>query len=193
MRAGPPLPQLTRRLAECPAEFLDAPIIGRNGSVNVAAVVGDVLHEFEHVLTRDEALPFVSTDAKKDRNRLQLVLLAAWVLADPALIQFGPSALSALAFLRDDLAVMSNHVQVNTVMDDPDRREELARLALARLDLFPAGESEVQAADRLSTISSAERQRVMEASKAAEARARDIREKLAAARAAESADKWNRE
>ena len=76
---------------------------------------------------------------------------------------------------------------------DPERREELSRLALARLGYRPAGESDAQAQDRLVSLSSIERSRVLKASRAAEERARSIREALRKKAADESADKWTRE
>jgi len=78
-------------------------------------------------------------------------------------------------------------------VQDPDRREELARVLLAHLGYRPAGETEAQASDRLSRISGTERQRLLAASRAAEERARAIREALAKKAAEESADKWTRE
>lgn len=78
-------------------------------------------------------------------------------------------------------------------LTDPDRREELVRLALADLGMRPSGESITQAQDRLSSISSLERARVLEASRAAETRAREIREALRRKAAEEGADKWARE
>jgi hypothetical protein len=76
---------------------------------------------------------------------------------------------------------------------DPDRREELARFSLARLGYRPAGETVPQAQDRMTSLSSAERARVLQASRAAEERARSIREALARKAAEESADKFTRE
>ena len=40
---GPPLEALTRRLAECPADFTAEPRVGAAGQVQVAAVVGDLI------------------------------------------------------------------------------------------------------------------------------------------------------
>jgi hypothetical protein len=72
-------------------------------------------------------------------------------------------------------------------ISDPDRREELARLCLKGLGLRPAGETEAQAQDRLGTLNTAERQRVIAAARAAEKRAQEIRDAMAreAARQAE--------
>ncbi len=66
-------------------------------------------------------------------------------------------------------------------------------MVLARLDYRPAGETIAQATDRLSGISGTERRHLIEASRAAEQRARELREALARKAAEESADKWSRE
>jgi hypothetical protein len=79
------------------------------------------------------------------------------------------------------------------LFEDAERREELARLTLARLGLRPAGESAAQAQDRFTSISSIERARILKASQQAEQRARALREALAKKAAEESADKWTRE
>lgn len=76
---------------------------------------------------------------------------------------------------------------------DPERREELVRTVVARLGLLPQGETATQAADRLARVSGVERQRLLDASRATEERARAIREALARKAAEESADKWTRE
>ena len=64
---------------------------------------------------------------------------------------------------------------------------------LARLRFRPQGESVAQATDRLSALSGIERKRLLAASRAAEARARAIREALIRKQAEASADKWSRE
>ena len=66
-------------------------------------------------------------------------------------------------------------------------------MALARLGCRPGGETLAQAQDRLTRISSTERNRVMLAARAAEERARAVREALARKAAQESADKYTRE
>jgi hypothetical protein len=190
-REGPPLEALLRRLAETPPDFRDEPRIGKSGRVHVAAVIGD-LCDARGVPVADGALaPFAGTSARKDRNRLAIALLHAWLLADPALaIADGAGLLARLAEAAGELAP---HTAAARFVDDPERREELVRHLLARLELRPAGETEAQAADRLTSLSAAERARVMAASRAAEARAREIREALARKAAEESADKWSRE
>jgi hypothetical protein len=74
-----------------------------------------------------------------------------------------------------------------------ERREELVRSVLLALGRRPEGESDAQAQDRLSAVSSAQRRRVLAAARDAEARAAALREQLAAEAAQRSADKTSRE
>jgi hypothetical protein len=195
-REGPLLEALTRRLAETPPDFLAEPRIGAAGAVHVAAVVADVLRELgggplpESVV---RAFSPSAQEAKERRKYLRLVLLACWLFADPA-FRGQPLAQAALDFLTgDDLKQLGKMLDAPKLVAEPERREELARLALKALGLRPAGESEAQAQDRLTTLNSAERERVIRAARAAEERARQIREEMARKAAEEAADKWNRE
>src|SRR6266849_2730630 len=163
---GPPLEALTRRLAECPAAFLAEPRVGAAGQVSVAAVVADLLRDLGGpVLTPARAAVFQprnALQARDQRNWLSLVLLAAWLLHDEWFRQgqrFGPGAVELLTAGLNETAKLT---PAPKFVSDPDRREELVRLCLSQLGLRPAGESAAQAADRLTTISTIERQRVLE-------------------------------
>jgi len=191
---GPLLESLTRRLAECPADFLAEPRIGAAGKVHVAAVVSDVIRDLGgEPLIRAQAVAFEPKDARQHRNRLSLVLVAGWLLHDPWFTQQKRFAAPAYDFLAMGLNELARHVKASSFVSDPDRREELARLCLKALDLRPAGETEAQAQDRLNTLNTAERQRVIQAARQAEQRAREIREAMARKEAEEATDKWSRE
>ncbi|KQW87400.1 hypothetical protein ASC94_28895 [Massilia sp. Root418] len=190
---GPPIETLTHRLAETPAEFLAEPRIGSSGSVHVAALVNDVLALHGERASFAALERFTSTDARRDRNRLALVMIAAWLLADHWFVAAGLPQAKVLALLQTAMQELAEATPAHKFVSDPDRREELARVVLARLDHRPAGETVAQATDRLSGISGVERRRLLEASRAAEQRAADIRAALARKAAEESADKWSRE
>ncbi len=187
-QAGPPLESLTRRLAECPAEFLAEPRMGTRGTIHVAAVVADALLALGgSPLTREQAAAFQSARWKHDRNRLRAVLVACWLLRDAWFQSQHGLAERALHFLSSGLNELAELTPAPTLASDPDRREELARLLLQALALRPVGESEAQAHDRLTALNSAELQRVIAAARAAEERAAEVRRAMAeeAARAAE--------
>jgi hypothetical protein len=190
---GPVLETLTRRLAETPEDFLAEPSIGNSGRVHVAAVVGDLVRASGGPLEAESLATFEGTDPRRDRNRLAVTLLLAWLLADEWFRQTKPPVGALLELLAQGSAQLGAQVPSRKFVTDPDRREELARFSLARLGYRPAGETIPQAQDRLTSLSSAERARVLQASRAAEERARAIREALVRKAAEESADKFTRE
>lgn len=197
MEEGPILESLTRRLAECPADFLAEPRDGSGeGAVHVAAVVYDLLlHLGGPPLTKEQlaAFEFKNRKSKEDRNRQRVTLVASWLLHDPWFLYRGRFAARAYIFLIEGLKDLANLAQAEALVADPDRREELARLCLKALDLRPAGESDAQAEDRLATLDSVERSRVVREARAAEARARQVREELARKAAEEAASVYGRE
>ena len=188
--AGPPLERVMRRIAETPAEFLAEPRIGAAGTVHVAALVADLLRSAGAGVARQALAPF-KTDQADQSNRLTLTAVAVWLLADDWVgARSGVALFTLLDTTIRDLAANGHAL---AFVEQAERREELARTILAALDLLPAGEDARQAADRLSAVSATERQRLIRASRAAEDRARLVREALVRKAAEESADKFTRE
>jgi hypothetical protein len=189
---GPPLEILLRRLAETPPDFLADPVSERGGVVHVPAVVADVLRMHGATAVDPGLAELGRGSAPEDDNRRRLALIVAWLVAEDWFVgrRDPAAALAAMVSVSKELAGL---MPASAVVADADRREEVARLALSALSLRPAGESEAFARDRLTTLSTAERVRVLAASRAAEERARAIREALAKKAAAEAADKWTRE
>lgn len=191
-REGPPLERLLHRLAETPAEFLDEPRLGRRGRVDVGAVAGDLVRLLGGAPTTVAApLVALGPGGAGDRNALAVALVLAWLLADEAFHGTPPATLTGL--LTDAARELAAQTASRQFVEHAERREELARLALARCGARPAGETVAQAQDRLTALSAAERRRVMAAARVAEERARAIREALVRKAAEESADKWSRE
>ena len=198
MTQGPPIEALTRRLLDTPRELLAEPFGASGGQVVVAAVVSDVLGLHGGPgLDTISAAPFrlppdPASVTPTAVNRLRCALLASWVLADPALTAFARRD-EVLAFLSSGLAELAATVTSASLVADPDRREELARRCLLALGLTPSGETEAQALDRLNTLDSAERARVLAATREAELRAAEVRQAMHAKAAAEAAAKASRE
>ena len=112
---------------------------------------------------------------------VSFVMICVWLLHDESFADLGigkNDVEDVLGFAARELSSVSG---AHSFIEDPDRREELARTVLSRLNLRPKGESEKQAADRLTAISSLERDRLLAASRAAEKRAREVREETLAA------------
>lgn len=193
MSTGPSLEPLLRRLMETPPDFLDPPRRGKDGRVHVAAVVNDVLASHGCVSPMPVLVTLSGELGAVSANQLTLAAVMAWLLSDETWRgrELDRAALPAL--FSDAVPALAADTAATRYVLEPERREELVRTAVARLGLLPEGETANQAADRLASVSGVERRRLLEASRAAEARARAIREALARKAAEESADKWTRE
>lgn len=190
---GPLLETLTRRLAECPADFLAEPLTGTKGIIHVTAVVSDLVRDLGgEPLTTGQAGQFQAS-SRRDRNRQQLTLVACWLLHADWFRERKQFAPLAYKFLSEGLNELAQLVPAPQFITDPDRREELARFCLQELGLRPAGETEAQAQDRLNTLNTLERQRVVAAARQAEERAADIRRQMVAEAAREAEMKTMRE
>ncbi len=123
-------------------------------------------------------------------------LLFAWLLADPWFNRNAGRKVSQKRVWYTFITLSVAHGGESSVAEwhgDPKRREEIVRSMLATLELLPEGETEAQADDRLTRVSSAQRKRLLAAAREAEARAELVREALAAKAAQEAADKYTRE
>ena len=193
---GPHLETLTHRLADTPAEFLREPRIAgvhNSQAVHVAALVNDILLLHGARAPAASLQGFHGAQVKADRNRLALAMILCWLLADDWFVAQQLAQQDLLQVLGEAARELAAASPAHQYTQDPERREELARIVLARLGFRPRDESAAQATDRLSAISGTERRRLLEASRVAEQRAREIREALAKKAAQESADKWSRE
>ncbi|MBN2430143.1 MAG: hypothetical protein JXQ27_01650 [Acidobacteria bacterium] len=190
---GPYLQTLTRHLAECPGDFLVEPAGEQVGWRLVGAVLSDLLLDLgSEALSAAEAAVFGDTSSQQ-RNYRRVVRVCAWLLYHEwfrAAARFGPAA---KLWLVGEVKDLGRLIAAEKFVTDPDRREELVRLCLRALDLHPAGETETQAADRLESISSMERDRVIRETRASEAAARKLREAMERKQAREAAAKASRE
>ncbi len=196
---GPQLETLTRWLTECPGDFLAAPRIGSAGVIHVDAVVADLMRDLGGSTDKSMAAPFQAAPnprgyvAKAQSNWMSVVLIACWVLHYPWFLAANRFSPLAYGLLANGLQETARVVAATKFISAPDRREELVRLCLAQLGLRPEGETVAQAEDRLTTLSSIGRQKVIQAARKAEQRAQAIREAMKKAAAEEAAAKYTRE
>jgi hypothetical protein len=159
--------------------YLEARTQGRE------AVNGEALERFEAALHND-----------RQGRAAGFALLFAWLLADPWFHRFAGKRVSQKRVWSTFTTLAVAHAAESSAVQwhgDPKRREEIVRSMLATLELIPEGETEAQADDRLTRVSSAQRKRLLAAAREAEARAEVVREALAAKAAQEAADKYTRE
>lgn len=181
-----PVAALTRRLTDTPQDFLAEP-----DDLAVPAIVSDVLLTAGGTpLDARSAARFAPSAGRAKRR---LVLVACWLLADDALLTAaGPrSAERIWRLLADGLDELAGLVDAHQFVRDPDRREELARIALRELRVAAAGETPAQTADRLSAVDSVRRHQAFVAAREAEMRAQEIRRKLEEQRAKEAAARYS--
>lgn len=170
---------LIRRLADTPKEFT-------SDETALVAVAGDVL-------LRTGALDsaWLSDLDAYTVNERALALLACWVVSDESLLAASPDAFGGVKrLLGDTVPALAQVVRASSVTADPDRREELARLAMRDLGVAPEGENPAEAVDRLATVDSVRRVEVLRAAQAAEQRAAAVRKAMAEKRAQEAAARY---
>lgn len=176
-----PVSELTRRLADTPKEFTD-------DATSLVAVAGDVLLR-TGIGTLDPAL-LAGLDRYRGNVRA-MALLACWLVADDRLLAASAEPVrGVLRLLTETVPELAEVARAAFVPADPDRREELARLALRDLGVAPAGENAAESADRLSTVDSVRRTEVLRAARDAEQRAQAVRQAIAEKRAQEAAARY---
>lgn len=199
MDNGPDLFYLLQRLQNCPNEFLLSPILlnppkNYKGEIQTASVVNDLLLELG--LIEDPKIIYNALQLKhsaENANYLQLLLITSYLIGDIWFIQPKKYGLKTKELFLNKLKPLALLIEAKQFVLDSERREELIRFCLKELNLKPNGESDTHASDRLTTINSIERQRLIEESKAAQKRAQELREAIARQEAEEAASKWNRE
>jgi hypothetical protein len=186
---GPELTGLLRRLSECPPDFWEEMTDDDTGP-QVVAIVSDHLRAVSPDFP-PELMPTMSGLRRSPANRRAVAAVTAWLLHDAWFLQ-RPDLVESMQrlFLGDVLERLSRLVTVRHLVQDPDRREELVRICLRELGLRPAGESELQATDRLHSLDSAERNRVLRETAQAERRAREVRQAMARAAAQDAASRY---
>ncbi|HEY9724442.1 MAG TPA: hypothetical protein V6D47_20735 [Oscillatoriaceae cyanobacterium] len=194
MRPGPSIEHLTRRLVDTPPDFLAEPRLTGGGEIHVEAVVGDLLEALAGRRPNSGPLRGAFGPASGEaRNYYRLVLIACWLLHDEAFLGKGDLAEAAFAWLHLPLRQLAQLAEAELFVRDPDHREEFARLALKALGILPAGETEKQAADRLSALDTVERERLRQRTAEDRQRKQELTQALREKAEREAASKLSRE
>ena len=159
----PPLAELLRWIADIPAAFTEEPAGHPNGKVWVRGVVSDIYETIIKSRPPEDLLQafYGAPVSKIERNRLRWVLSASWVFWHPYFrqCQIEPKRFRDLMVL--DLADLAAIMPVENLLTDQDRREELARLAVATTRASFPGETWEDFKDRLTQVDSIESHRVI--------------------------------
>ena len=167
--------------------------MGRRGAVFVDAVVSDLMMDLGgEPLGLKDSRPF-RREGANNRNYLRQVLVCCWLFHDNWFLDAKRFSQPVLKWLTKGLKPLARLVSADLFVSDPDRREELVRLCLEALELRPSGETEAQAADRLRTLDSVERERIIQDTKAQLEHARQLRKAMQEQKAREAAARHSRE
>lgn len=189
---GPPLELLLHRLTNCPSEFwesnADPPISLETTNAITVAIVCDHFRDMQPELHGE----IIASELQiQNANHGILVRLATWIYHEPWLRtkkELAPHMQAVLCGPR--LKQLAQMVRPAMFVSDADRREELIRICLDEIGFRPQSETIEQSADRLTTLDTIERDRILKETLAAEKRAREIREAMAQAKAMESASRY---
>jgi len=178
----PAIQELTRHLAECPPIFLAEPTQPNGqGEVCVQAVVADLCRELGRPVIPELKLKkfrYSSSAAiKNERNRLRTILVGCWLASHPGL-QEHLTADRLFGWLESGLDALSTLVRAESLVQDPDRREELSRVLMAVAGVLPRGESQKMAENKLDALNTVKRDEVVRQAQLAQERARLLREEM---------------
>ncbi|MBP7554120.1 MAG: hypothetical protein KA885_11900 [Spirochaetes bacterium] len=196
MDKGPSISYIDLRLSEIPPIFIDKPEI-IDGFTTTSIILSDLLYEIEdRPLSRIETDKFFNS-IKSDINRLKIIQIICYILNDNWFRNYFKSNKNKInsikSFLFTDLTEYSKINKAERFVYDGEGREELSRLLFKSLSLIPEGETETEAKDRLVSIDSIERKKVIELSKQSQKRIKELREALERKEAEEAASKMSRE
>lgn len=196
MNEGPSLESMMDRLAAIPAVFTGE--FNKSGGSNtgpvLTAIVNDLLLDTGDMsLSPDEIKALENSAGKKNYQRLAAIF--CHIYHDQFFLENRPAAgLIRKLFFSQKLQTLGAVIDDEDLfISDPDRREELCRLALISVNLFPRGEDEKKAKERLATLDSIERKKILDKTREAQQRAREIREAMLRKEAEEAASKMSRE
>lgn len=180
-------------LKNCPDDFLKPSLI-HGGSINTHALLKDTYRNiFGDVTVSDEYVPYMQVDDRFNNNHLVSIHIGCWFFFYSSFLNDKNILLGIQAFLFGDLSEVCPYVNYTEWIRDEDRAEEFIRLALKSCQLFPKRETEGEATDRLDALSTLKRRNVIQESNAALQRIKELRQKMAEAKAREAANVYGRE
>ncbi len=193
-KQGPKIIELIHHFSECPAEFLLPPKIGKKGKVDTAAIVSDLFLIISNQPLQAKHRKFFNAQGKNmNAAHLKCVLVACWLFYFDWFHDKKELLNGIRSFLMNGLAPLAEVSSAADWIASSEKREEFVRFALFQLDLFPEGESEHIADDRLSAVSTIGRLDVIKQTRMAVERIKKLKQKMAEKKTREAATTYGRE
>jgi len=200
MKPGPSLISLTQRLLECPNIFLETPILEfpdnfPKKSIFLLAVFSDLYFYITNEFPNSLELKFLDlTPSKENINLLNIYAITCYLLYIPFFKNQPRLKNPLLKLFKQHLVGYKTIVSSNKFLSDSQRREELVRFVLYHLGYYPLDESEKYAIERLTTLDSVERVKLIEETKKAHLkREKEIMEAIRRREAQEAASRMSGE
>jgi len=196
MQEGPELISLTRRLLDISLEFENQIWEAKgnpdfaSGQIHLYAMYGDLIRYISgNYPSENDYKFFFNKQVINKPNYQRIILIAIYLLFDPWFKNRKGLKVNIDKLLHKQLLLYNDIVQANSFVKDAERREEFVRVCLFHLGFYPMGEEEKKSFNRLLSVDSIERQRVVAETKAAQVRAQQLRDEMAARAAEEAASK----
>lgn len=185
--------ELVTHLRKCPDIFLRSSVYFSPEGLNSIALICDTYRTVSGNFLKTEFN--IPTDRLKyiSESHWHAIHISTWLLQHEDFID-NPSIENKLNdFWFEELLHASAYVKFNEWISDDERAEEMIRLLLYSCEIIPYGENTNEAADKLSSISSADRQQVLKKSYEAHERIMAIKREMEEKKAREAANTYGRE
>lgn len=182
--------ELTTYLRKCPDIFLTSSDFFVEDGLNSVALLNDTHRVITNDFFRDDLK--IPAEFIED-NHWRAIHISTWLLNHPDFINNPALEDKLYNFWFIELHEASSYVKPNEWISDDERAEEMVRLLLYCCEIMPQGENPDEAADKLSSLSSVQRHKVLKQSYEAHERIMNIKREMAEKKAREAANTYGRE
>lgn len=186
--------ELVTYLRKCPDSFLLSSDFFLEDGVNSVALVCDTCKVVSNdFLRNDFKIPSEFNLKFINDNHWRAIHISTWLLSNKDFVNNPAIEAQLYSFWFVELQLASAYVKFNEWINDDERAEEMVRLLLNCCEITPHGENEEEAADKLSSLSSVDRHKVLKQSYEAHERIMNIKREMAEKKAREAANTYGRE
>ncbi|KAF2506937.1 hypothetical protein EYY60_20705 [Flavobacterium zhairuonense] len=186
--------ELVAHLRKCPDSYLRSSDFFEEGGLNSLALIADTYRIVSNNFLKKDFKNPSNFDLKLvDDNHWRAIHISTWLLCHPDFVNNPQIENKLHQFWFEELLKTTVYVKHNEWISDDERAEEMVRLLLYCCEIIPYGENHNEAADKLSSINSEERYRVLKESYEAHERIMRIQREMAEQKAREAANVYGRE
>ena len=186
--------ELVAYLRKCPDIYLQPSAFFEKDGLNSIALVFDAYRIVSNKFLKSNfEIPAGSNLQSIDDNHWRTIHISTWLLYHPDFRNTPYLENKLYHFWFEELRNASVYVKSKDWIADDERAEEMVRLLLNCCEIVPYGENNEEAADKLSSINSADRHKVLKQSYEAHERIMNIQREMAEKKAREAANTYGRE